>query len=67
MCSFVPANVGESTKDQLRTKDKIQAAVSKSLKAERGKPKRTLDEQKKRSKWMGAKKTINKKRPKSIV
>lgn len=67
MCSFIPAGVGESTKGQLRTEQKIQSAITKSLKAERGKSRRSISEQRKRSRWQGATTRIGKKRPKPII
>lgn len=68
MCSFKPANVGESTKGQLRTKSRIEAAILDSIGAERGAntKKRTVAEQKDLSRWAGADASISKKRPKSI-
>lgn len=66
-CSFVPANVGEPTKDQIRSKSRIEAAIRKSLKAEKSKKVKTVEEQRKRSSWAGAKRKISKRRPKSIV
>ena len=65
-CVPVPANVGEPTKDQVRQKAKIEAAIDRSLMAEKPK-KRTLAQQRKRTKWAGADKTIAKKRPVSVL
>lgn len=55
-CSFVPAFVGESDKDQLKTKEKVEGAIRKSIKAELGKKaeKMTPAQQKAASKWAGA-------------
>ncbi len=67
-CAFLPANVGESTKGQIRTPAGIKAAIDESVEREIPKgSKRTLAEQKKRTKWGGADTKINKNRPKSIV
>lgn len=70
MCSWVPANVGEATKDQLRTKSRIQAAIDSSLRLEiprklRGK--RNLERQRKVSDWAGARSKIKFTRPKAFV
>lgn len=61
MCSFVPANVGESTKGQIRGKAAIEKAIDASIQAES--PKRPLSEQKERTSWQGADRTIDKTRP----
>lgn len=67
-CTPIPANVGESTKDQLRTKSRISKAIDKSLKAEIPKrAKRSVRTQRKRSQWVGAGRTIGKARPKGIL
>lgn len=67
-CAFIPANVGESQKAQIRTKPKILAAISKSIAAERPKrKKRTLKEQRRLSKWIGADLKLDQNRPKSII
>lgn len=67
-CAFLPANVGESTKGQKRSQGSIKRAIDDSIRAELPKKtKRSLAEQKRRTKWAGADKTIAKKRPKSIL
>lgn len=67
-CAFIPANVGESTKGQKKSKAAVQKAVDKSVRAEIPKrSKRTLATQKRRSPWPGAGKKISKKRPRSKV
>ena len=67
-CSVVPANVGESTTDQIRGKTRIRQAIDRSIKAEIPKrSKRSLARQKTLTKWAGADKRVTKKRPKSIV
>lgn len=67
-CVYLPANVGESTKGQIRGKQGIQSAIDESIEREIPKgSKRTLAEQKARTKWGGADTKISKKRPKSIV
>jgi len=58
-CSFIPANVGEPSKEQKRTITAIRAAVKRSVKAEG----RSL----KGSKWVGADQKFAKRRPKSLV
>ena len=60
-CSWLPANVGESTKGQKRSKSAIQKAIAKSIKSEH--PKLTLKEAKAKTKWVGADTKISKKRP----
>jgi SPP1 gp7 family putative phage head morphogenesis protein len=50
-CSFIPANVGEDTKGQKRSKAEVQKAIDKSIQTEA--PKRPLEEQKKRTPWAG--------------
>ena len=64
MCSWIPAGVGEDTRHQKRTQQKIQSAIAASLKAERPKKKKTNI---KPSSWAGSKAKISKKRPKSIL
>lgn len=54
-CSFIPANVGESKKDQIDTKTRIEAAIRASI----GKDKK--------DKWVGASLSVSKKRPESLV
>ena len=67
-CAHIPANVGESTKGQISGKSKAEAAIDKSVKAEIPKrSKRTLAQQKTRSKWGGADTVVAKKRPESIL
>ena len=67
-CSFIPANVGESKKGQIRGKAKVQKARNDSIRAEMPKrSRRTLAEQKDRSPWPGADKRIVKVRPKSVL
>ncbi len=67
-CAYIPANLGEDSSNQLKTKAKIRRAFDKSIKAEIPKgSKRTIAQQKKKSKWIGADKTIAKKRPKSVL
>jgi len=69
-CSYIPANVGEPTKDQVRGKQRIQQAIDRSIRAEIPKKlttKRTLAQQKKLSKWAGADLQLSKKRPKSVL
>lgn len=63
-CAYIPANVGEETTGQLRSKSRILAAIEASLRAEA--PSRSKAEQRSRSQWGGATKRIGKKRPKSI-
>ncbi|MCK9570494.1 phage minor head protein [Candidatus Pacearchaeota archaeon] len=68
MCSLVPANVGEDTSGQLRSAGSIKSAFRKSIKAEIPKgSKRTIAQQKAKSSWKGAGKTIGKKRPRGMV
>lgn len=67
-CAHIPANIGESTKGQVRGKQDVQKSIDDSIRAEMPKrTKRTLAEQKNRSKWAGADKTIAKVRPKGPV
>lgn len=54
-CAWVPANVGENTQSQVRSKSAIQGRIKKSLKGE------------KKSSWIGKKRRIEKQRPKSLV
>lgn len=66
-CSFIPANVGEVKKDQDRGKAAVQKNLNDSVRAEIPKrSKRTLAQQKNRSPWAGADKTIAKRRPRSV-
>ncbi|MEM2989557.1 MAG: phage minor head protein [Halobacteria archaeon] len=68
MCSWVPANVGEDHRGQLRTRGRIMSAISKSIKAEMSRKNKrlSLKEQKKLSRWIGAEVRVSKKRPKGI-
>ena len=50
-CAWIPANVGEDSKTQLRTPAEARAALDKSIKAE---GKGTLTERKRKSRWSGA-------------
>lgn len=63
-CAFIPANVGEDQKGQVRKAKDIRKAINKSLKAQS--PKKSLKEIKKKASWLGADKKIIGKRPKSI-
>jgi len=51
-CTFTPANVGEDSSNQKRSKSAIQKAVERSIKAER--PKKSLATAKRKSRWAGA-------------
>jgi len=68
-CCFTPANMGESTSGQKRRRSEIKEAIDKSIGRERGKnkKKRSIEEQKRRSRWVGADKRIGEKRPKSML
>lgn len=67
-CSPIPANVGESTKGQIRGKLAIEEAINQSIEDEipTGSG-RSIKQQKTKSSWPGAKKAIDKTRPKSFV
>ncbi len=66
-CCWTPANVGEDKSKQKRSQKSIQEAIDKLIMAEIPKGStRTIAQQKQRSSWAGAKKTIAKKRPKSL-
>lgn len=67
-CVPIPANVGEDTSKQKRTRGRIKAAIARSLEAEiPKKSKRSVETQRKLSPWYGAGRVIAKVRPKSIV
>lgn len=67
-CAFIPAGVGEDYTNQIRSKDRILAAIQRSLKEEIPKrSKRTVAEQRERSDWAGAHTKISKKRDKPIL
>lgn len=67
-CSYIPANVGESTRGQARSKAEVKKSINDSIRAEMPKKKkRTFAEQKARTSWAGADRRIAKKRPKPIV
>ena len=67
-CAYMPANVGEPSKGQIRGKAKVDKAIDDSIRSELPKrTKRTLAEQKNRSSWFGAKKPITTRRPRSIL
>jgi len=67
-CAFLPANVGEPPKEQIRGKRKVEGAIGKSLRAEIPKSqKRSLETQKLLSRWAGARQKIAKKRSKPLI
>lgn len=67
-CSFLPANVGEDGRGQIRGKKKISAALDASIRAEiPPTSKRTLAEQRSRTSWAGADAEISKERPESVL
>lgn len=67
-CAFIPANIGEDKAGQKRSKEQIDTAIDKSIKAEIPKrSKRSLAEQKRLTRTPLADKTIAKKRPVSIL
>jgi SPP1 gp7 family putative phage head morphogenesis protein len=66
-CAWLPANVGEDESKQKRGKSNIAGAINDSYRAELPKrTKRTLAQQKTRSTWGGADKTIARVRPTSV-
>jgi hypothetical protein len=68
MCAWMPANVGESTEGQQRTRQRIIRAIDRSISAERPRSKkRSLAQQRKKTKWTGASKKLSRSRPKSIL
>lgn len=67
-CALIPANVGESTKGQKRSKSAIEAARDRSLDAEKPKrSRRSTETQRKVSPWEGAGKRISKNRPNNLL
>ena len=67
-CAHVPANIGESTRGQIRKRSAIEQAIRRSVKADIPKrSKRTIAQQKRLSTWPGATRTIHKRRPKNLV
>lgn len=68
-CAFLPANVGESTAEQLRGKSEVDKAIDKSVRREGSKATRKLPigKQRDKSDWPGADKHITKPRPKPKV
>lgn len=68
LCSWIPANVGEDQKDQIRTRSRVKAAIEKSLRA--GMPKRTkrtMAEERAKNRWPGARVKITSDVPKGIL
>lgn len=65
-CAWVPANVGESTKGQVRGKRKVQKQIDQSISKEFPKIK-TLKAKKKRTPWQGADVKIDTTRPDPIT
>jgi SPP1 gp7 family putative phage head morphogenesis protein len=61
-CSWIPANVGEPTKDQVRGKSSIEQSIEQSLKKEHPKAD-SAEEARKLSRWAGADKKIGVRRP----
>lgn len=67
-CCWTPANVGEDTKGQKRTKEEIEEAIAKSVKAEICELSNSAPPaQRVCSNWKGATLTIAKTRPKGIL
>ena len=67
MCSYLPANVGESQTKQKRTAAEIRASIDQSIQAEISKKsKRTLAEQKQISRWAGAD-LVARRSPRSVL
>ena len=67
-CAFLPANLGESTKGQVRGYGPVSQALRDSLKTELPKIKKhTLAEQRAKSSWAGANRVIARKRPNPLV
>ena len=66
-CTPIPANVGERLTGQKRGKSKIDAAIARSLKAEKGRRRAGLGALRRTSKWLGAGKHIAKKRATASV
>lgn len=66
-CTWYPANLGESKKGQLRGKAKIDAAIKKSIAAEKKKRHKTFAQTAADSTWAGADTAIGKSRPDALV
>lgn len=67
-CAWLPAQVGEKSDKQKKSKGQVQRAIDASYRAELPKrQRRTLQEQKTMSKWGAADKDISPVRPKSIL
>ncbi len=65
-CAHIPANVGESTRGQTRSKTEIDKSIRESVKAFKPKKtKRTIAQQKQLTPFAG--KTIAKRRPRSVL
>lgn len=64
-CAFIPANVGEPTEEQLKSRSRIQQAVARSISLERKKG--TIAEKRAKSRWVGAGLSVSKKRPVSGI
>jgi len=65
-CAWIPANVGEPTKGQVRGKSRIDSAVDRSVRSE--KPRADSAAQARRlSTWAGADTRVRKRRPRSKV
>jgi len=68
MCSYIPANVGESKKGQVRTRRDLRRAVRESVRREMPKlKKRTLAEQLKRTTWPGPDTVFKRVRPRGVL
>jgi SPP1 gp7 family putative phage head morphogenesis protein len=66
-CTWVPAGVGEDDTEQKKTKASITKSIERSLLAERPGKKKSLEEARKESSWVGSEKKISSRRPKSIL
>lgn len=64
LCTFIPANVGEDTEGQKRSKASLRDAIRRSVGAESGR--RSAREQMKRTTWGGADTKVGKRRPREL-
>lgn len=64
-CCFIPSNVGEPHRGQIRKPEGVREAIRESIQAER--PNKPMGEAVERSSWVGVSKRIGERRPKSIL
>ncbi len=66
-CAYKPAGMMDRKGTQIKDKNRIEAAIRKSLDAEKPKTKRSMAKSRKYNQWVGAKLKVAKYRPKTLI